>query len=75
MHLLGQSIEFAGIGIGIFLLIVLGIAYFVPTVVALIRSHHNLGAIIALNVLLGWTVVGWIAAFVWSLTSPPKNPA
>lgn len=73
MYLLSQSND--GAGIGIMLLIILGIAYFIPAVVALIRSHHNLGAIIALNVLLGWTVIGWIAAFVWSLTSPPPNYA
>ena len=49
------------------LLIVLAI-YFVPTLVAIKREHHNLAAIIALNVLLGWTILGWVAALVWALT-------
>ena len=44
-------------------------AYLVPTIIAMGRSHHNRWAIGALNLLLGWTALGWIAAFVWSLTS------
>lgn len=59
----------------LFLLIVL--LYFLPSVVAASRGHHNTGAIIALNILLGWLVIGWIIAFVWSLTyvRPQTNPA
>lgn len=47
--------------------------YFIPTAVAILRNHHNEGAIIILNLLLGWTFVGWVAALVWSLTSPPRQ--
>lgn len=58
---------------GFLLLAVLGLGYFLPTVIALSRKHHNSGAIIALNLLLGWTVLGWIAALVWSFTeAEPK---
>jgi Superinfection immunity protein len=32
-------------------------------------------AICALNLLLGWTVIGWIAALVWALTNPPRANA
>jgi hypothetical protein len=31
------------------------------------------GAIFALNLLLGWTVLGWIAAIVWSLNSNTRE--
>jgi hypothetical protein len=47
---------------------VLLVLYLIPTGVAWWRSHHQLMAIAALNVLLGWTVLGWIAALVWALT-------
>ncbi len=47
--------------------------YFIPALNAYSRRHHDLPAIIALNALLGWTVLGWILAFVWSFTSNP-NP-
>ncbi len=43
--------------------------YFLPWIIALIRGHHNSGAIFLLNFLLGWTFVGWIVAFIWSFTS------
>lgn len=43
--------------------------YFLPWVVAAARRHHNSAAVLALNFLLGWTVVGWIVAFVWACTA------
>lgn len=43
--------------------------YFLPLLIALPRNHHNALAIAALNLLLGWTLLGWIAALVWSLTA------
>jgi hypothetical protein len=44
--------------------------YFVPSMIAWTRKHRSLPAIIALNILLGWTGIGWIGAFVWSLSWP-----
>ena len=43
--------------------------YFVPAIVAFHRKHRNRGAITILNLLLGWTFVGWVAALVWSCTA------
>lgn len=43
--------------------------YFVPTLIALHRQHRQKLAIFALNLLLGWTFLGWAVAIVWSLTS------
>lgn len=53
--------------------LVLVAAYFVPTVVAFNRDHRNAAAIAALNLLLGWTFLGWIIALVWSLTADVKK--
>lgn len=44
--------------------------YFIPAMIAWVRKHRSLPAIIALNILLGWTGLGWIGAFVWSLSWP-----
>ena len=44
-------------------------AYFVPSIIAMMRHHDNTVAIFFLNLLLGWSVIGWICAFIWSLTS------
>ena len=50
------------------------LAYFIPAVVALSRNHHQSGAIFALNLLLGWTFLGWAAALVWALTAVNTSP-
>ena len=57
------------IGFGVFGVFILTI-YFVPAIVALVRSHRQKGAIIALNVFLGWTLLGWVIALVWAFTNP-----
>ena len=47
---------------------ILGLAlYFLPTIIAAIRRSKSLLGIVLVNVLLGWTMVGWIISLVWSL--------
>lgn len=58
---------------GLFLLVTIIAIYFVPTFVA--GNHKNKGAIFALNLLLGWTLLGWVAALVWALTGNGPDPA
>lgn len=48
-------------------LILLVILYCVPGIIASIRGHHDAVAIWATNILLGWVVIGWVIAFIWSL--------
>lgn len=47
--------------------------YFLPAVVAAMRSHENEGGIMVLNLLLGWTVLGWIAALVWAVSGSSRD--
>ncbi len=42
--------------------------YFLPSFIAGFRGHHDFPAIVALNLLLGWTFLGWVAALCWALT-------
>lgn len=51
-----------------FLLIPL-LLYFLPTVIGLARGHHDGFAIFLTNLLLGWTVIGWVIALIWSVTA------
>ena len=44
------------------------IFYFLPFIIALIRGHHQGLAIFLLNLLLGWTFIGWVASLVWACT-------
>ena len=45
------------------------VVYFLPSVVAYARRHHNRTAILALNILLGSTGLGWAVALIWALTA------
>jgi hypothetical protein len=44
------------------------LVYMVPTLTAIVRKHEKVGLIGLLNVLVGWTVIGWIAAMVWTFS-------
>src|SRR6478672_3404333 len=48
--------------------------YLIPTLVAWSHEHHHLYAIVFLNVLSGWTLVGWIGALVWAFKREEPLP-
>ncbi|MES2570324.1 MAG: superinfection immunity protein [Verrucomicrobiota bacterium] len=58
-----RPVPFGAIVIGFFV-------YTVPTWLASRRNHERLFAIATLNVLLGWTLIGWLAALHWGLKEP-----
>jgi hypothetical protein len=45
---------------GLIGLIALAVVYMLPAIVADRRDVPNAGTVFAVNVLLGWTVVGWV---------------
>jgi len=49
--------------------------YLLPWLSAVLRGHHNHLPILALNLVLGWTVLGWIVALVWSASGGRHLPA
>lgn len=51
---------------GIFTFAICLFVYFLPSIIG--GSKKNIGAIFALNLLLGWTLIGWIVALIWALT-------
>lgn len=44
--------------------------YLLPTIEAWLRKHPNLGAIAAVNIFLGWSLIGWVIALVWAFKKP-----
>lgn len=53
-------------------LLVLGLLialYFLPAIIAARRGHRNRTPILLLNLFLGWTVIGWVGALIWSTTA------
>ncbi len=53
----------------LFLLFV-GLMYFLPTIIG--REKSDAGFIFLVNLLLGWTVVGWIVAFIWACAADTR---
>jgi hypothetical protein len=45
--------------------------YFLPSILG--WNKKNITAIFVLNLLLGWTFIGWVVALVWSLTIENKK--
>jgi hypothetical protein len=58
----------AGMGLGLLLMLFIG-PYWIPTIIAFVRKHPSKGAVLALNLLAGWTFVGWVVSLVWSLSN------
>jgi len=59
MHLLAMFfLPFFGFGF---------VMYFIPTIVALARNKRDTLSIFLLNLLLGWTLIGWVVALIWSV--------
>ena len=54
------------VGGGIFVL------HFLPVFVAGSRHVRNFWWILLVNVLFGWTLIGWVAALVWALRDEPE---
>ena len=49
------------------LISILSVFYFLPFAIAFNRRRANTGAIFALNLFLGWSLIGWVVALVWAL--------
>ncbi len=48
-----------------FVLIFIIAIYFLPTIIALNKSFAL--QVFILNLLLGWTIIGWVIALIWSV--------
>ncbi len=51
---------------------VVALLYFLPAVIGYARRAEHAGLILLLNVLLGWTVIGWWVLLAFALLSPPR---
>lgn len=66
-------ILFYSIGMSLLFFIFLLFLYFIPSFVAFNRKHQSKLAILALNIFLGWTFIGWVISLVWSLSGTTGN--
>jgi uncharacterized membrane protein YqaE (UPF0057 family) len=52
----------------IVIILVVFVIYFLPTIAG--WKTKGASGIMVLNLFLGWTVLGWIAALIWAVQSP-----
>lgn len=45
-------------------------SYLSSSINAWSRGHKDRKAVLALNLFLGWTAIGWIGSLIWSFTGP-----
>ena len=62
-----------GLGARLALILVGIVVYVLPCYIALERQHHLRRLICAIDILLGWTVVGWVVALAMSLSGVRKS--
>ncbi|HEU5047260.1 MAG TPA: superinfection immunity protein [Rickettsiales bacterium] len=62
---------FALIAIGV----VLFFLHFLPSILAVTYRKGDQVRIFMLNVIFGWTIIGWVFLLVWSLTKTRTLPA
>ena len=43
------------------------LVYFLPSIVAWNRQVRNFGSVLAINLFLGWTLVGWVVALAMAM--------
>ena len=56
---------------GLLILLVVGVIYFIPTIVA--GGKKNAAQVFVLNLFLGWTLIGWVIALVLAVKHEEKN--
>ncbi|WP_370690896.1 superinfection immunity protein [Helicobacter cappadocius] len=54
------------------LILVIILGYFFPTIISLLR-RHNVGGVLIINFLLGWSVIGWIISLIMACGSQSKT--
>ncbi len=67
-----EDVAAFGIGMLILLFVVLGI-YFLPTTIAMMTGSSLVAAVFVVNLFLGWSGLGWIAALVMAVLPKQKN--
>ena len=59
---------FIGLLFWLFITAVGAALYFLPTIIAVAQHRSNVAVIAVVNVLLGWSFVGWVVALVMALS-------
>lgn len=57
----------------ILVLLFLLAVYLIPTIIAFTRGHASKWGIGVLNIVLGWSLIFWVVALIWSLSNKGQS--
>ena len=57
----------AGLGLTELIILLAAAAYFLPTLIAIVRKHPARLPLILVNIFAGWTLLGWLACMIWAI--------
>jgi hypothetical protein len=63
---MGGGMLLYGNTISVIVLLLIALIYMLPTLIAFGREHLRRYDIIVVNILVGWTLIGWIVVFLWA---------
>ncbi len=69
-HFIRVAGEMAGHLFVASVIIILLLLYFLPAMIG--RKKQKAAAIFLLNLVLGWTLIGWVVAIVWAVKDAPS---
>jgi hypothetical protein len=64
----GQGVAFTLVFVGFG-----GLAYLLPAYISAFRRSPRFAAIFGLNLLSGWTFIGWLASLIWAFVDIKKE--
>jgi hypothetical protein len=73
-NLFDELIALFSSAFGICLFVLVAALYFLPAIKAYQDKKANRQAILVLDLLLGWTLIGWVVALVWACTKNSARP-
>lgn len=53
--------------------IIIAFVYFIPSIIG--WNKRNSAPILAVNIFLGWTFIGWVVALIWAFSNDDTEPA
>ncbi len=59
----------------ILMLMAVIIIYILPTIIAFGREHPHCQDVLVVNLLLGWTLIGWVGVFLWASLARTEETA
>jgi hypothetical protein len=59
----------------ILMLMAVIVIYILPTLIAFGREHPLRQEVLVLNLLLGWTLIGWVGVFLWASLARTEDQA